>query len=421
MNYDEYIKILTSEMQIAMGCTEPLAVAYAGSVAANALGAEPVKVTLIASSNIIKNVRCVNVPNSVDFNGIKAAVLLGIFAGDHTKGFGCINIISEEAKLKAKKFIEDKRIEVENSTSKEKLHIIVKVFSEEHSSIVEIAQSHLNVVKIVYDNKVIFKKDFVSEDDVLNYSSEALSFDNIIEFANTVDLSKVNSILDPEYTYNLDIAQCGINGSYGLKIGETILKTNNTLDGKIIAYTAAASEARMCGCVKPVVINSGSGNQGLSSSVPVIIYGLENGISKDRIYRALLLSNLLTVKQKYKIGALSAFCGVVSSCCSAGAAITYLANGTNEQIKMTISNHLATVTGMICDGAKASCAAKIAASLQAALMSHHLAMNNYSYHDGEGILQDTIDDTIAAVAEIGSKGMIETDEEIMKILLGSER
>ena len=208
-----------------------------------------------------------------------------------------------------------------------------------------------------------------------------------------------------------------MEGKYGVKIGSSILQYNNTLDGKIIAFTASASEARMCGCVKPVVINSGSGNQGLSTSVPIIVYGKEKNIPIDDVYRALILANLLTVKQKYRIGALSAFCGVVSSCCSAGAGITYLAGGTKEQIKNTISNHLATVPGIICDGAKASCGAKIAVALSSALMSHHLAMNELAYSEGEGIIRQTIDETIDAVSQIGSSGMKETDDEIMKILL----
>ncbi|MGN1295767.1 MAG: L-serine ammonia-lyase, iron-sulfur-dependent, subunit alpha, partial [Bacilli bacterium] len=216
---------------------------------------------------------------------------------------------------------------------------------------------------------------------------------------------------------NLEIAKAGIEGNYGVQIGKHILERDHTLDGKIIAYTSAASEARMCGCVKPVVINSGSGNQGLSTSLPVIIYGLENNYPKEEIYRALVFANLLTIKQKYRLGTLSAFCGVTSSCGAAGAALTYLCKGTKEQIKMTLNNHLAIIPGMICDGAKDSCSGKIFAALSSSLMSFHLAMANKSFQAGQGILKDTIDKTIDVVSCIGSEGMISTDDEIMKVLL----
>lgn len=417
MEEKAYIDLLKSEMVIAMGCTEPLAVAYAGSLARYVLGEEPVFVELTCSSNIIKNVRCVHVPNSEEFNGIKASVLLGIFGGNYEKGFGCINELSGEAKAKAKNFMEQNLITVLHSHSNEKLHILVKLKGQNDNASVEIKESHLNVTLVTKNDKVLYYKENQEKivDDT-NYE-EMLSFDNIYDFANNVNLDDVRDLVSVQYKNNYDIACCGMEGKYGVKIGPSILQYNNSLDGKIIAYTASASEARMCGCVKPVVINSGSGNQGLSTSVPIIVYGKEKNIPIDFVYRALIFANLLTVKQKYKIGALSAFCGVVSSCCSAGAGITYLAGGTKEQIKNTISNHLATVPGIICDGAKASCGAKIAVALSSALMSHHLAMNDLAYSEGEGIIRETIDETIDAVSQIGSSGMKETDDEIMKILL----
>ncbi len=412
-----YEDLLRRELVVAQGCTEPLALAYAGSLASHVLDEEPIKAILECSGNIIKNVRCVAVPNSEEFNGIKASVLLGVFGGDHTKGFECILNINDSAKNKAKEFIENDNIIVNNLISKEKLHIKLFLYGKENNCSIEIRRNHLNVVKIIKNNEIVFENNVedIIEDKgcYVNY----LSFDKIFEYTNTCDLKTISDIIEKQYEYNFDIAKSGFAGAYGVAIGKAIISTGNTLDNKIKAYTASASEARMCGCVKPVIINSGSGNQGLSTSVPVIVYAKENNISLEKTFRALVLANLLTIKQKYKIGTLSAFCGVVSSCCSAGAAITYLAGGNKEQIKRTISNHLAIVPGIICDGAKASCGAKIAVCLDAALMSHHIAMQDHSYDSGDGILKESIDDTIDVVAQIGSNGMKETDEEIMKILL----
>lgn len=415
MDEQKYIDILKKEMVIAMGCTEPLAVAYAGSLASFILGEKPVHCELVCSSNIIKNVRCVHVPNSEEFNGIKASALLGVFGGDYKKGFSCISTLTTEAKELAKQFIEEDRIDIKHSKLNEKLHIAVTLTGSNNSSFVDIRENHLNVVCVKRNKDVLFEKEYSEKkvDDLSSY----LTFDKIYEFSSNVELSKLEDLISLEYKNNYEIALCGMEGKYGVNIGKTILENNNSINGKLVAYTASASEARMCGCSKPVVINSGSGNQGLSTSVPIIVFGKENNIELEKIYRALILANLLTVKQKYRIGALSAFCGVVSSCCSAGAGITYLKGGTKEQIEMTISNHLATVPGIICDGAKASCASKIAVSLYSALLASELAMNNLAYNDGEGILCNSIDATVDAVATIGSKGMKETDDEIMKLLL----
>ncbi len=417
MEVSKYRSLLEEELVVAMGCTEPLAVAYAGSLASALIRFEPDRAILKCSNNIIKNVRCVHVPNSEDFNGIKASALLGIFGGDYRKGFSCISSLSYAAKQKAKKFLSEDKIKVENLHSKEKLHIIIELFKNEESVLVEIKQTHLNVCKVIKNGKTIYEKEVKAKVSKIDYDT-LLLFDNIYELVNSCDINIFRDLLETQIKYNYDIACHGLESNYGVEIGKAILKKDPGLYGKIIAYTSAASEARMCGCVKPVVINSGSGNQGLSTSLPAIIYAKELHIGEDKLLRALLLANLLTIKQKYKIGTLSAFCGVVSSCCSAGASITYLANGSKKQIQQTISNHLATVPGIICDGAKASCASKIAVCLESALLSFELAMNNKAYENGEGILQDTIDDTITSVGEIGGSGMVSTDDEIMKLLLG---
>lgn len=417
MEKDFYVELLKKELVMAMGCTEPLALAYAGSLARHVLGKKAEQVNLECSNNIIKNVRCVAVPNSEEFNGIKASVLLGVFGGDYSKGFGCIMEISQEAKEEAKKCIKENKINVKNLRSSCKLHIKLQLIADEDKVLVEIKDSHLNVTKVARNDEVLYESSTEATNAETSMYEKYLSFEKIYDYSNKVSLDDVKEIIMPQIKYNYDIAVFGLTANEGVSIGQTILANTNSIDGKIKAYTASASEARMCGCVKPVIINSGSGNQGLSTSVPVIVYAKENNIDEERLIRALVFANLLTIKQKYKIGALSAFCGIVSSCCSAGAAITYLAGGTPCQIQQAISTHLATVPGIICDGAKASCASKIATALDSALLAFHLAMENKGYGNCEGILKESIDQTIDIVAEIGRDGMQETDEEIMKILL----
>lgn len=410
-----YIELLKSELVMAMGCTEPLSLAYAGSLGRHYLNNKPQKVIIQCSSNIIKNVRCVNIPNLPELKGVEASCLLGILGGDHTKGFGCIDNISDEQKKEVHDFIQSNRVTVKHINSNEKLHIILTLINSTENITIEIKEHHLNLCKVIKNDEILFQKESIHTKEV-SYD-ELLLFKNIYYFANNVDLNLIKDIFDAQYKYNYEISEYGLNSAYGVTIGKLILEYDSSLWGKIKAYTAAGSEARMCGCEKAVIINSGSGNQGLSTSVPIIIYGKEKSIPKDKIYRALALANLLTIKQKRNIGALSAYCGIVSSCGSASAGITYLAGGTYNQIVMTMKNYLATVPGIICDGAKASCAAKITVALDGALLAHQLAMHNKYYEDGTGIIKNDIDKTIDIVSEIACKGMKQTDNKIMKFLI----
>lgn len=411
------IELLKEELVVAMGCTEPLALAYAGSVARYHLDEFPEKVILETSTNIFKNVRCVAIPNTGLYKGVEASALLGVFGGNYKKGFACIDGIGTTYDKDIKDFVDNKKIKVTYLHDIEKLYIHLTLISTSKNTVsVEIKENHLNVTKIVKNNKIIFEKEEVKEQ-VIKDNKELLKFKNIYDFSNNVDIDKLKDVLDMQYNYNLAISNKGLKDSYGVSIGQTILKNHNNIWGKIKAYTAAGSEARMCGSIMPVVINSGSGNQGLSSSVPIIIYGKEKKINKEKIYRALIFSNLLTLKQKKDIGALSAYCGIVSSCGSAGAGLTYLENGTYDQLVMTMKNYLASVPGIICDGAKASCASKIAVALDGAILSHQLAMNNKQYEDNTGILKEDIDKTIDIIADIANKGMKETDSKIIKHLI----
>lgn len=408
------INLLTEELVMAMGCTEPLALAYAGSLARYHLQEEPEKVILNTSTNIFKNVRCVAIPNASIFKGVEPSTLLGVFGGDNKKGFACIDGVGTKYDNKIKEFIGESKIKVNYLHSMEKLYIDLTLLGKTNKVTVEIKETHLNVTKIIKNGEVIFSKEEVPNREI---NKELLKFKTIYEFSNNVDLTKLEAVLAMQYNYNLAISEVGFDEPMGVSIGPTIIANNDNIWGKIKAYTASGSEARMCGSMMPVVINSGSGNQGLSSSVPIIIYGKEKGLSKEKIHRALILSNLLTIKQKKDIGALSAYCGIVSSCGSAGAGLTYLENGTYDQLVMTMKNYLASVPGIICDGAKASCAAKIAVALDGAILSHQLAMNNKQYHDNSGILKADIDETIDIIAEIANQGMKETDTNIIKHLL----
>ncbi len=414
MNEQKYIDILKEELVVAMGCTEPLALAYAGSLARYHLGKKTEKIKLEVSTNIFKNVRCVAIPNKSTFKGVRASTLLGVFGGDHTKGFACIDNIGTKYDELIKKYMNENLIEVEYVHMPEKLYINLTVINDDEVTI-EIKETHLNVTKIIKNGKVLLLNEEKEQDNEED-RTELLKFINIYNFANTVDLEKVKDVIGLQYKYNYEISEESLNEDRGVSIAKTILKNNNSIWGKIKAYTAGGSELRMCGSMMPVVINSGSGNQGLSSSVPVIVYSKENNISLEKTYRALIFSNLLTIKQKIGIGTLSAYCGIVASCGLAGAALTYLSGGTYAQIVMTMKNYLASVPGIICDGAKASCASKIAVALDGAILSHQLALEDKQYSDDSGILKEDIDETIKIISLIANQGMKETDIEIIKHL-----
>ncbi|WP_305767205.1 serine dehydratase subunit alpha family protein [Candidatus Epulonipiscium viviparus] len=421
--YNEYLSILREELVPAMGCTEPIAIAFVAAKAREVLGEMPDKIVVKCSGNMIKNTMCVTVPNTGDLTGIEASAIIGAIAGDASKELEVISSVTDEQIEKTKELLNAKFCTVLHLDSSLLLHVIVEVYKGEHVATAEITEAHTHISKITKDGQVLFY-----EPDNNKYLGKFTNRDNlsvcrIYEFANTVEIAEVKDLLDLQIEYNMAMAQEGLTGKYGLGIGKVILRSHGDggLDRKIKAYTAAGSEARMSGSALPVVTNSGSGNQGMASSIPIVMYAEEMGINQEKLYRGLVFSNLITIHQKTLIGRLSAFCGVVSASCASGAAMTYLSNGTLDQINMTITNTLANVSGIVCDGAKASCGAKIASSLDAAIMAHHLAMENQSYRPRTGILKDDIEATIAAIGRLGKYGMHGTDKEILDIMLNVER
>ncbi|MBR4071690.1 MAG: serine dehydratase subunit alpha family protein [Clostridia bacterium] len=413
----DFLAILTEELIPAMGCTEPISLAFASARAREVLGSLPESITAYCSGNIIKNVRCVTIPNSGGMTGIETACALGAFGGDATRVMEVLEAVTPESREAAKAFIQDGHCEVEYLDSEIPLHFIIEMKAGSNSVLVEVRYSHINIVRIIRNGEDVFKSDVVIEE-ALMADRSALSVENIKEFADTVDISLVKSMFDRQIQCNMDIAYEGMSGGYGLGIGQVIREAYpESVVTRMKAYAAAASEARMDGCDMPVIINSGSGNQGIASSVPVIVYAREKAIPKEKLYRALVFSGLLTIYQKEFIGKLSAFCGAVSASCAAGAAITYIDGGTVKQIKDTIDNTLADIPGVICDGAKTSCAAKIASALDAAMLAHSLAMRGKTYEAFTGILKEDAGETISCVGYIGKVGMKQTDKEIVRLML----
>ena len=412
-----FLAILREELIPAMGCTEPIALAYAAAKARALLGAEPDHILAKCSGNMIKNVRCVQIPNSGGMIGIEAAVTLGAFGGDADKGMEVLESVTPEHRERVQAFLRGQGCRVEYLDSEIPLHFIITETAGGDTVTVEVRYSHTNLYSIQKNGKTLYQAQEGQEAGQRADRSQ-LNIDSIKEFADQVPLEDIRPIFDRQIRCNMDIAYEGMAGNYGLSIGRVIRSSyaESPLT-RMKAYAAAASEARMEGCDMPVIINSGSGNQGIASSVPVIVYARENNIPQEKLYRALAFSGLLTIHQKEFIGKLSAFCGAVSASCASGAAITYLAGGTVEQIKNTIDNTLANISGIICDGAKASCAAKIATSLDAAMMAHYLAMQGKSYSAFTGILKEEAEETISCVGYIGKVGMRETDKEIIRMML----
>ena len=413
-----FLAILAEELVPAMGCTEPIALAYAAATAKSVLGCKPDRIVAKCSGNIVKNVRCVTIPNTEGMTGIEAAVAVGALGGDAGRKMEVMEGVTKENLAAAKELLDRGACSVEYLNSEIPLHFIVEVFSGENSAGVEIRYAHTNITSILKNGKSVYAADSDAATQNTGANRALLSIENIKAFADEVELSKIAPFCERQVRYNMDIAYEGMTGRYGVGIGPMLRAAyaESTIT-RMKAYTAAASEARMGGCDMPVMITSGSGNQGIASSVPIIVYAHENNIPREKMYRALSFSSLMTIFQKEFIGKLSAFCGAVSASCAAGAAITYLVGGTIDQIKATIDNALADIPGIICDGAKVSCAAKIATSLDAAMMAHNLAMAGKAYEAYTGILKEDAGETIRCVGYIGKYGMQQTDKEIIKMML----
>ena len=416
----EYIKILKAELVPAMGCTEPISLAFGAAYCRKLLGELPIKVTALCSGNIIKNVRCVKIPHSGGMVGIEEAVLLGAVGGDSDREMEVLTSVTNEDIGTVNALLDRGVCTVKLLDSPAPLHFILRMEGLHGEAEVEICEDHTNIVRAAKNGMTVIHKDYQLTDNGPDYST--LNLEDIKAFADTVDIELVKPIIDPQIECNIRIAHAGMDGSYGIGIGKIITATYpDSPITEMKSMAASASEARMGGCELPVIVNSGSGNQGITASVPVIVYAKRKGLSAETLYRGLVFSNLLTVFQKMYIGKLSAFCGVVSAGCGAGAAITYMVDGSVERIKQTIENTLANVPGIICDGAKISCAAKISTSIDAAYLAHEMAMRDAAYNPHTGILQATTAKTISCVGKVGKDGMRETDKEILKILLEDEK
>ncbi len=418
---EAYVAILREELVPAMGCTEPIAVAYAGALAREALGELPESVELTVSGNIIKNVKSVIVPHTNGRKGLRVAVAVGICCGDASRELEVLSGVTEEALSGMDDFLSKAAIDVRESGSGCPFDIEVTLQKGEKSAYARIVGTHTNVVCLKRGDQVLLSKPFTVEAVQSDVKREALNIRDIVEFADTVDLSLVRDTLKRQIELNMDIVEAGLRGNYGASIGKILIRSyGNSVQNRAKAYAAAGSDARMNGCEKPVVINSGSGNQGLTASVPVIVYAGECGVSEDMLYRALLVSNLVTIHLKTGIGSLSAYCGATSAGAGAGAGVCYLYGGRYDEIAHTVVNALAINSGMLCDGAKASCAAKIASAVEAGLLGMQMYMHDSEFKSGDGLTARGVEATIQAVSEIAREGMRETDRHIIHQMISND-
>ncbi|WP_294511723.1 L-serine ammonia-lyase, iron-sulfur-dependent, subunit alpha [uncultured Intestinimonas sp.] len=419
--YAAYLRILAEELVPAMGCTEPISISFCAAKARELLGALPEAITVAASGNIIKNVKSVVVPNTGGRKGIETAAAVGVVAGDPSRELEVIASVTPEQREALGRYLETVPIQVLPADTDLVLDVTVTVCSGGHSASVRVANQHTNIVSMVKDGETLFEAPAVGCGTTPAASPDRalMDFDDIFDFADTVDIEDVKPLLDRQIAYNTAISREGLQGDWGANIGSTLLKIYGD-DVKIRARAAAAagSDARMSGCELPVVINSGSGNQGMTVSLPVIEYARELNSSPERLYRALTLSNLTAIYQKEGIGRLSAYCGAISAGASAGAGIAYLLGGGRTEAAHTIVNALAITSGIICDGAKASCAGKIAAAVDAGILGYYMFLNGQEFHGGDGIISKGIESTLRNVTRLGKEGMKETDEEIIRIMTG---
>lgn len=417
--YDSYVQILKEELVPAMGCTEPIALAYAAAKARAVLGEVPDKVVIDASGSIIKNVKSVIVPNTDHLKGIPAAAAAGIVAGNAAKELECIADVSKEQIAQMKAFLDTVKIKVNHVDNGITFDIIVTEYKGDAYAKVRIANYHTNVVLVEKDGKVLEEIPVAGEKEEGLTDRGILNMEQIWQFVNDLSVEDVKEVLDRQIEYNTAISEEGLNGNYGANIGSVLLDTyGEDVRTRAKAKAAAGSDARMNGCELPVVINSGSGNQGMTCSIPVIEYAKEYQSGEDKLYRALTLSNLVSIHQKTGIGRLSAYCGAVSAGAGAGAGIAYLSGGGYEEIIHTVVNALAIVSGIVCDGAKASCAAKIAAAVDAGILGYSMYIRGQEFHGGDGIVTKGVEETIKNVGRLGKEGMRETNEEIIRIMVG---
>lgn len=417
--YQSYVSILHEELVPAMGCTEPIAVAYAGALARKTLGALPERVELTVSGNIIKNVKSVIVPHTGGKKGLAVAVAVGICCGNADAQLEVLANVTEAQLAQMDAFLASTDIRISRSALRCPFDLQVGVFAGSDSALVHIVGSHTNVVRIERNGTVLMEKPFTDEAVQPPENRSLLNIRDIIDFAETVELEDVRAPIARQISYNLAIAEAGLTGKYGAAIGKILLESyGDSVQNRAKAWAAAGSDARMNGCELPVIINSGSGNQGMTASLPVIVYARELGASEDLLYRALVVSNLVTIHLKTGIGSLSAYCGATSAGAGAGAGICWLYGGRYDAIAHTVVNALAINSGMICDGAKASCAAKIASAVEAGLLGMQMYRHDSQFYGGDGIVVKGVENTIRAVSAVAREGMRETDDEIIRLMIG---
>lgn len=417
--YQAYIQILKEELVPAMGCTEPIALAYAGAKAREVLGCVPDKVLVEASGSIIKNVKSVIVPNTNHLKGIPAAVTAGIIAGKAEKELEVIAEVTPDEIEQMITFLKETPITVEHIDQGITFDIVLTLYKEDSYAKVRIANYHTNIVHIEKDGEVIFDIPVEGENEEGLTDRSLLDMKSIWNFINTVDVVDIKEVIGRQIEYNTAIADEGLRGDYGANIGSVLLSAyGDDVRTRAKARAAAGSDARMNGCELPVIINAGSGNQGMTCSLPILEYAKELNVTEEKKYRALALSNLTAIHQKTGIGRLSAYCGAVSAGAAAGAGIAYLCGGGYEEVIHTVVNALAIVSGMVCDGAKASCAAKIAASVDAGILGYNMYLNGQQFYAGDGIVTKGVEATIQNIGRLGKEGMRETNEEIIKMMIG---
>ena len=419
--YESCVTVLHEELLPAMGCTEPIAVAYAAALARKTLGEIPNRVEISVSGNILKNVKGVIVPGTGGLKGVIAATAAGIVAGNADKQLEVISDITPEDIERIKEYMNFAHFDVTQSHTGCIFDITISVSTGEHTASVRISGHHTNVVHIRKDGEDLLVQEITAELTAPEGADRSLlTVQNILEFAKRVELSDVEELIDRQIRYNTAIAEEGLTNDYGARIGKIILRSFGTDVYNVAKATAAAgSDARMNGCSLPVVIVSGSGNQGMAASLPVIVFANHLNVSREKLIRALVLSDLITIHLKTGIGRLSAYCGVVSAGCGAGAGICYLYGGGLDEISATIANAIAIDSGLICDGAKSSCAAKIASAVEAGLLGMEMSRSGSRFSSGDGILGDHVENTIDNVSDVARIGMRETDEEIIKLMIKS--
>ena len=419
-HYDSYVEIWKEELIPAMGCTEPIAIALAAAKARDALGRMPERCQAEVSGNIIKNVKAVTVPNTGGLKGIEASVAAGAVAGRADLELEVLSQVTPQGIEAMREFLETREIKVIPATGDRVFYIKVTVWAEGHSACCEIVDYHTNIILIQRDEEVLFHAEPTEGGKPEQTDRSVLNVEEIVRFADCLDVADVEEVLSRQIAYNSAISAEGMTGKWGAAIGKTLRNLyGDDVAVRAKAAAAAGSDARMSGCEMPVVIVSGSGNQGMTTSLPVIEYARDMKVTDEELYRALAVANLVTIHQKTGIGRLSAFCGAVSAGCGAAAGIAYLRGGRFDIIAHTIANTLAICSGMICDGAKPSCAAKIASAVDAGLMGYNMYLNGgHQFVDGEGIIQKGVENTIVNVGRLARQGMRRTDEEILDIMVG---